>query len=401
MSVQAGIAPLSAAQLKKLYAGKPVRVRHGDAHLVPMLPKQHKKLLKAGMKGSGMILQVPVSTMPVSPKPMMVKRQTGGNVIATSKGAAKSLITAGSDRAVQAIEGSGRTAQLFNPIHGSKVLARRIGGNVIKTSKDAAKSLITAGSDRAVQAIEGSGMKQVRAAAKQFARGEPFKLKDGTAPMSVEAIQAGRPFGGKVNRKKKFDSWFKSVGQKLLPLNKNLSPIKKAASARAADAITQYNNPEAQAQAAFDLFQREAPETIAVLKPSKAPKDKEIEPVYATVVAEEYPSSSPYPVHSKEYARQLFPVPVAYQEEELQYEPVRWFGAGVKKGSPEMKARMAHLRSMKQKAVPKAVPFLTPAPKAPKKGGAASPAKGSVAMKEKMARLRAMKKGGALYPAGY
>jgi hypothetical protein len=374
MFVEAGIAPLSAAQMKKLHAGKPVRVRQGDAHLVPMLPKQHKKLMKAGMKGSGMILQVPVSTMPVSPKPMMVKRQTGGNVIATSKDAAKSLITAGSDRAVRSIEGSGR----------------RRGGNVIATSKDAAKSLITAGSDRAVRAIEGSGMKQVRAAAKQFARGEPFKLKDGTAPMSVEAIKSGRPFGGKVNRKKKFDSWFKSVGQKLLPLNKNLSPIKKAASARAADAITQYNNPEAQAQAAFDLFQREAPETIAAFK---APKDKE--PVYATVIPDVYPSS-PYPVHSKEYAKQLFPVPVAYQEEEeLQYEPVRWFGAGVKKGSPEMKARMAHLRSMRKgKAGPKA-------PKAAPKAPSGTPAKGSVAMKEKMARLRAMKKGGALYPAGY
>ena len=372
MSVQAGIAPLSAAQLKKLYAGKPVRVRQGDAHLVPMLPKQHKKLMKAGMKGSGMILQVPVSTMPV-PVHTMAGSGSGYEVRARPVLVNKTVSPikqAASERAVRAIEGSGS---------GYEVRARPVLVNkTVSPIKQAA-------SERAVRAIEGSGMKQVRAAAKQFSRGEPFKLKDGTAPMSVEAIKAGRPFGGKVNRKKKFDSWFKSVGQKLLPLNKNLSPIKKAASARAADAITQYNNPEAQAQAAFDLFQREAPETIAAFK---APK----EPVYATVVPDVYPSSA-YPVHSKEYAKQLFPVPVAYQEEEeLQYEPVRWFGAGVKKGSPEMKARMAHLRSMRKgKAAPKA------APKAP----SGTPAKGSVEMKEKMARLRAMKKGGALYPAGY
>ena len=296
------------------------------------------------MSGKGMVLQVPVSTMPVSPKPMMVRSQTGGNVIKTSKDASKALITAGSDRAVRAIEGSG-------------VGRRRIGGNVIATSKDASKALITAGSDRGVRAIEGSGMKQIRDAGKQFARGEPFKLKDGTAPMSVEAIKSGRPFGGKIGRVKKFNKVFKAVGQKLLPLNKNLSPIKKAGTARAVDYIENYNNPQAQLKSAFDLLQEELPQTMDAFS-SETPV------VYAEEVYEE-PRQRGRPRVEPVYS---FPLPPSYvtkqQEEDLRYEPVVYYGAG--------------------KA---------------KKGGAV---KGSQAMKDKMARLRAMKgkkKGGALYPA--
>jgi hypothetical protein len=235
------------------------------------------------------------------------------------------------------------------------------GGNVIATSKDASKALITAGSDRAVRAIEGSGMKQIRDAGKQFARGEPFKLKDGTAPMSVEAIKSGRPFGGKIGRVKKFNKVFKAVGQKLLPLNKNLSPIKKASTARAVDYIENYNNPQAQLKSAFDLLQEELPQTMDAFS-------GETPVVYAEEVYEApRPRGRPRvePVYS-------FPLPPSYvakqQEEDLRYEPVVYYGAGMKKA---------------------------------KKGGAV---KGSQEMKDKMARLRAMKgkkKGGALYPAGY
>ena len=64
--------------------------------------------------------------------------------------------------------------------------------------------------------------------------------------------------GGKVNRLKKFNRWFKSIGQKTKTLNHNLKPIKHAASARAADYITMYNNPQAQAQALLDTSQSEA-----------------------------------------------------------------------------------------------------------------------------------------------
>jgi hypothetical protein len=64
--------------------------------------------------------------------------------------------------------------------------------------------------------------------------------------------------GGKINRLKKFNRWFKSIGQKTKTLNHNLQPIKQAATARAADYITMYNNPQAQAQSVLDTAQSEA-----------------------------------------------------------------------------------------------------------------------------------------------
>jgi predicted DNA binding CopG/RHH family protein len=67
--------------------------------------------------------------------------------------------------------------------------------------------------------------------------------------------------GGKINRLKKFNKWFKSIGTKVKVLNKNLKPIKQAATQRAADYIKYYNNPEAQAQAGIDMFQKEAGDT--------------------------------------------------------------------------------------------------------------------------------------------
>jgi len=108
--------------------------------------------------------------------PYSVGYGVGGNVIKTSKDVAKDLITAGGDRAVRAIEGSGRgrgrpkRSTLQNIGDFTYGVAKGtlmpystrsgygVGGNVIKTSKDVAKDLITAGGDRAVRAIEGSNV---------------------------------------------------------------------------------------------------------------------------------------------------------------------------------------------------------------------------------------------------
>ena len=62
--------------------------------------------------------------------------------------------------------------------------------------------------------------------------------------------------GGKINRNKKFNTWFKDIGQKFLPLNKNLSPIKHAATQAAVDEIEyQTMTPFEQAQEGVDIFQ--------------------------------------------------------------------------------------------------------------------------------------------------
>ena len=61
--------------------------------------------------------------------------------------------------------------------------------------------------------------------------------------------------GGKVNRNKKFNTWFKDVGQKFLPLNKNLSPIKHQATQSAVDNIAyETMTPEQQMQSGVDMF---------------------------------------------------------------------------------------------------------------------------------------------------
>jgi hypothetical protein len=61
--------------------------------------------------------------------------------------------------------------------------------------------------------------------------------------------------GGKINRSKKFNSWFKNIGNKFKPLNKNLSPIKHQITQSAVDNIAyETMTPEQQAQAGVDMF---------------------------------------------------------------------------------------------------------------------------------------------------
>lgn len=376
---------MSIAQLKKLHSGKPVRVKHGNAHKVMVMPMQHKKLMRSHMQGKGMILTVPMSG------------SGEGNLKSVAKDNAKTLITAGTDRAVQAIEGSG--AKLVR-----KTIKGR--GNLTSVAKDSAKTLITASTDRAVRALEGSGNSRdfnAKEAFDQLAEGRPFKKKDGSAPMSMQSISAGKPLGGKgvksgkVSRGKKFNKWFKDIGQKFLPLNKNLKPIKEAGTARAVDYITNYNNPEAIAKSGLDMFQEELPQTLQAFKAQKEMPVVYAEPV-PSVTSYSFPSVPSY----------SFPSVPKQEEEELNYEPVKWYGSGVKKGSPEMKARMAALRSMRKKkggAVPPQVKdtIRKKVDKSLSMVGLGKPAKGSPEMKAKMAALRARKgkKGGALYPAGY
>ena len=61
--------------------------------------------------------------------------------------------------------------------------------------------------------------------------------------------------GGSTKKIKNFNSWFKAIGQKFKPLNKNLQPIKQAATRQAVANIESYTaTPEQQAQTAMNLF---------------------------------------------------------------------------------------------------------------------------------------------------
>jgi hypothetical protein len=207
MYAKSEIKKLSEKQLSKLLNGHAVRVQYGSGLNVQLSPEQHKKLMKANAKQKGMTIRFDPyqllnhGHLRKSGIGRMAKKLMGGNVISTSKDASKALITAGSDRAVRAIEGSGLR-----------------GGNVIATSKDAAKSLITAGSDRAVRSIEGSG----------------------------------------VSRRKKFSKWTKELGSAAKSIGKFIKPVAKpifqAMTKRAVNEINTYGDPVAEADAAFDTF---------------------------------------------------------------------------------------------------------------------------------------------------
>ena len=243
--------------------------------------------------------------------------------------------------------------------------------------------------------------------------GEGVKSGGGAAPQRLTSVKPRVNKGGKISRLKKFNRFSKAVGQKFLPIAKNLKPLKEAAAERGAQMIREYNNPEAIAKSALDTFQEEAPQTLAAFRQPRQSV------VYAEPVPyEPEPTAYPFPSVPSQY---FFP-PVPKQEE-LPYEPVVYYGSGTKKpakGSPEMKAKMAALRAMKggaggateslgtkSRAAPQRLTSVKPrvnkgSAKPAAKPAAPKPAKGSQEMKDKMAALRAMKKsGGALYPAGY
>jgi len=379
MYVETSLAQLSPAQLKKLHSGKPVRVKHGATHKVQVLPAQHKKLMRAHMKGKGMCL-----TCPMMGGAGVTQRQKGGAL--AEKGqpylvnkTISPIKQAASERAVRAIEGSG---VMGLPTSSADVKSmKRAAKNPEKFVKALGEKL------KVAQAAVKKEMKEPMSFASHLARGEPYVLPDGTAPLSVQAIKRGKPLGGKggltqrlkgegaVNRRKKaglylkgIESVYDSIAKRLKPVAK---PIGKALGERGAEYIREYDNPQLQYKGYLDLLQEELPQTIQAMRG---------QPQY------EFP---PPPV-------QAYPV----EEDVKPYEEVKWYyGSGgvtqrqkgsAKKGSPEMKAKMAALRAMKGKAQPKAAPKTT--------------GKGSPEMKAKMAALRSMRgkaKGGALYPAGY
>jgi hypothetical protein len=148
------IAPLSQSQISKALKGLPVRISPGNQHDIELSADQFKKFSKAHQKGKA-------STITMDPYQIQNHmHMLGSGVIKKSaRGNAGRLITAGTDRAIRAIDGSG------------------IGGNIKATAKDSGKRLIVAGTDRAIKAIEGSSI------------------------------------GGKINRLKKYSRWTSAINK--------------------------------------------------------------------------------------------------------------------------------------------------------------------------------------------
>jgi len=85
------------------------------------------------------------------------------------------------------------------------------------------------------------------------------------------AVEQPKPVkGGKINRSKKFNNWFKDIGNKFKPLNKNLAPIKHQMTQSAVDNIAYASmTPEQKAQSAVNMFGDVASNFTGNKKPEK------------------------------------------------------------------------------------------------------------------------------------
>jgi hypothetical protein len=190
--------------------------------------------------------------------------------------------------------------------------------------------------------------------------------------------------GGKINRSKKFNSWFKDIGNKFKPLNKNLSPIKHQLTQSAVDNIAyETMTPEQQAQAGVDMFSQVVGAVKGKNKSSSPGEtyNSMYEPIIAQPVTESayggYYNDAPYDFNSQpdSYSRSSQPKQLSgfglkgrgatgnmlkdtaanatanliNAGSSRAVSEMQTRGTGLKKGSPEMKERMAKMRAMRGK----------------------------------------------------
>lgn len=352
----------SVAQMRKLRLGHPVRLKLGKGLKVMLPPKEVKKLEKAQKKGAAATITGGSlgSTMLMMGNPYSLSGRGEGNVKSVAKEQGKRLLVAGTDRAVRALEGSGvhypppmmygygmcgecgcegrmcgcglaqqavhmGVSKAKQKMRGGEVVPK---GNVKSVAKEQGKRLLVAGTDRAVRALEGSGMMDALVTR---------AVMDGSGVRSAARASSAMNMGGAVNRRKKFNKWFKDIGQKFKPIAKNLKPIKEAATARAVDFIENYNNPQAQAKSLIDLAQAEFKDTAQLVgkKRSSAPgsasvADDSYAPVglrRGTFVAPQpSPSAPPPPPQAVDVNDDGEPDGYFFPNE------ASWFGAGMPKG---------------------------------------------------------------------
>jgi hypothetical protein len=156
--------------------------------------------------------------------------------------------------------------------------------------------------------------------------------------------------GGKINRSKKFNSWFKDIGNKFKPLNKNLSPIKHTMSEQASANIKSYTaTPEQQAQSAVDLFNQvrggnkySTPSSQGSYLPNPSPLDTDYNVNYQPVIAQPI-SAMPYEAKAFDFNEQ----PSSYTRS---YQPTGMSGFGLtffdRKGGNDGKT---HKEAMREK----------------------------------------------------
>jgi len=460
--IACGIAKLSPAQMTKLHKGLPVRVKSGTAHQVNLPPAQAKKLAKAKANNTGMILSF----------------ANGGSLFSDLKSSYETDIPAKYRGPIEELVKQG-LIDAGVPIGSGMCRCRSSGcgmcGGRPKKGKGFFDDLVkfpagvVQGLTMSPDALTDYGKKFSTAGeyvADHLRTGEPMRLPDGRAPMSLQQFQKGDPFamraaglkmpqprlavmppsyrspsqrgrgtlatlakhpiagrhhlvrhhmtGAGKGRKisgagwqedlQAFDQWTNAIGDKFVGIAKALDPegkIGKAATNRVVDEIdpsakytrmasealgnvfdTQGNTEKSSEMPTMSQLvslmpkKEKKPKQKKQEKPKKKPKQRKQEIVTATEIL---PSE-----YSEKAIQAIQPLPVASIasafEDQLPYQPVTWFGAGVHKGTAQAKAHMDKIRGVKL-------------------------VKGSQEAKDYMAKLRAMRSkkmsGTALYPAGY
>jgi hypothetical protein len=94
---KASISPLSSTQISKILNGHSVRVSAGNGHDIELSKEQLKKFAKAQKTGKGM-------TLTMDPfKCKIINIYAVLEILQTSKGSAKRLITSATDRLIRSI----------------------------------------------------------------------------------------------------------------------------------------------------------------------------------------------------------------------------------------------------------------------------------------------------------
>ena len=161
---------------------------------------------------------------------------------------------------------------------------------------------------------EYGGKKDIISAYKVLGKGLVHSLHSNMDDSRISG--RGKDTGNKhVDR---FNTWFKAIGDKFKPLNKNLSPVKHAATEGAVKVIEANTmSPEEQAKAMADVFQEEAPQTM------KALKGKRGKPTQPVPVAESkyYSPYSRYPSYNEMYQPQVYQPSTSYHYGSYMDEP--------------------------------------------------------------------------------
>jgi hypothetical protein len=280
--MEVSLAQLSPAQLRKLHTGHPVRAKLGHHHRVMVSHEHAKKLMSAHKKGASATI--------------------GGRLLTNLKGDVSTVAQAGTDYAV------GKIAQ--RTPSGSGVHRRH---------------------HRRMHEMHEHRRHEMH----EHGEGLMHHMSGDAHMMANKELHS---VGGKVNRLNKFNRWFKSIGQKTKTLNHNLKPIKQAATARAADYITMYNNPQAQAQALLDTTQSEASQ----FRHLAGRRHKSAAPSYASYAPPSYASYVPAPTQYSVPPTEPYPIDVNGDGQPEGYfypNEKQYFGGKVKKH------RMHHMPS--------------------------------------------------------